>query len=171
MGFSIPLWLFLLPAIAVLYFLFKPKDESISTVALNEEAREDARKKLDELCKSGINTMTIEEIVAATGGTTRGTAAYLIRKELKCANFDGTLSLEEREQARKEEGEIGVLSPKLICPHCQTRNQVYKKIGVERREKTTDTTNLTAAILSGTQTTVRKVTQLHCKNCTTTWDI
>jgi hypothetical protein len=76
------------------------------------------------------------------------------------------------EQASREEvKQIGFSVPKVICPHCQTKGQVFKKDGAQRRDTTSDTSNLTAAVLHGTKTTVRKVNQLHCKNCTTTWDV
>ena len=138
----------------------------------NEEKRiRMIREKFDAIDRKIMLSMTVDEIALATDSSNRGVIARLSRHKIKCKNFDGSISAEERAEKREIEKSIGELMPKIICPHCQTKGQVHKKLGVERRENTTDTTNLTAAILSGTKTTVRKVTQLHCTNCETAWDI
>jgi len=118
-----------------------------------------------------ISSMTIVEITIAVGGSERSTVARLCRLKIKCANFDGSISFEDRELAQKEANLIGTLVQQLICPHCQTQGQVYKKLNADKVATTTDTTSRTSAVLSGTQRTVSKVTQLHCKHCSTTWTI
>ena len=136
-----------------------------------EERKRIIIEKYNSIERSAMLSMTIEEIASATGSTVRFVASRMCRDQIKCKDFDGSLSPEERETSRAIEKKIGILAPKVICPHCQTKGQVHKKMGVKRYENTTDTTNLTAAILSGKKTSAREVTQLHCTNCETAWDI
>ena len=148
-----------------------PGDSSEKEKAREKERRRIVEEKFDSIERSKILGMTLEEIASATGSTIRSVAAKIRREKIKCKDYDGSISDEELEKKMVIETKIGILVPQIICPHCQTRGQVHRKIGVERYERTTDTTNLTAAILSGTKTTVKKVTQLHCTNCETAWDI
>jgi len=118
-----------------------------------------------------VSSMSIDEITKAVGGSTRSTAARLCKLKIKCADYDGSISFEDRERAQKEANLIGTLVQQLICPHCQTKGQVYKKLNADKVATTSDTTSRTSAVLSGTQRTVSKVTQLYCKHCSTTWTI
>ena len=72
--------------------------------------------------------------------------------------------------ARDEQNRIGLLSPKMKCPHCDTKGQVYMKKDAKERE-TTQSSHLTVAVLQGQKITTKAVTQLHCKNCSATWNI
>jgi hypothetical protein len=139
-----------------------------------------AGKKFEALGDS-IKTMTIEQISAATGLTERGLRARMIRHGLVCANYDGDeikkrLDAEEGKSApqlsveRIEKQTIGTLSSKVKCPHCDTIGQVYKNTNATQTE-TTQSARLTAILLEGERITTKKVTQFHCKNCETTWNI
>jgi hypothetical protein len=156
---------------ALAYYLFFSGSSSKNSAENEEERIRVIGEKFNAIDSKKMLRMTVEEIASATDSTSRGVIARLSRHKLKCKDFDGSISIEERAEKKEIEKNIGKLMPQIICPHCQTKGQVHKKLGVERRENTTDTTNLTAAILSGTKTTVRKVTQLHCTNCETAWDI
>ena len=105
-----------------------------------------SREKFDAIDPSEMLEMTTYDIASATDSTRRSVIASLSRNKIKCKDFDGSMSVEERAEMR----ERGILSPKIICPHCQTNGQVHKKMFVEDR---------------------RRVTQLNCMNCGTGWDI
>lgn len=164
-------WIILFGIGGLVYYFFSSNSRAINSAELDEARIREISNKFDGIEPAELKKMTVAEIAVSTGSTERGIIARLIRRQLQSKDFDGTMSAEERARRREVEKNIGALSPQIICPHCQVKGQVYKKLGVDRRENTTDTTNLTAAILSGTKTTVRKVTQLHCVNCDTTWDI
>ena len=116
-----------------------------------------------------LNGMTVDQIVKATGASSRRSIiARLSGRKLKCADFDGTI---DRVKERAEQISIGYPKPEVICPHCAIKGKVFLKTDVEKIFKTTDVTNTTAAILSGTKATVEKVSQMYCKNCTVTWTI
>lgn len=141
----------------------------------NNEREKESRRIIDEkfssIDVSRMLGMTSEEIASETGASFRHIFFLLISRKIKCKDFDGSISSEEREKIKEIEKSIGRLVPQIICPHCQTKGQVHKQMDVKRSETTTDITNMTAAILSGTKLTVKKVTQLHCTNCGTAWDI
>lgn len=125
---------------------------------------------LNKLTKRQVKNMTVHAIKTKIGN---GCEDWMVMVKLQsnkweCDDYDGTVSSEDRAYSRKT---IGTKNPRLICPHCQIKGGVYKKLDETRREQTRDSTNITAAILKGVQTTTRKVTQLHCVNCDTTWDI
>lgn len=164
-------WIVLLGIGALAYYFYSSNGGTSNSSEVDEARTREISNKFDEIKPAVLKKMTVTEIAVFTGGTDRGIIARLSRRQLQSKDFDGTISSEERAKGREVEKNIGTVSSQIICPHCQVKGQVYKKLGVARRENTTDTTNLTAAILSGTKTTVRKVTQLHCVNCHTTWDI
>lgn len=128
-----------------------------------------------------IKTMTIAQIAAATGLSERGLRVRMGRGGLVCADYDGVetqkrfdadkgKSESQLREERMEKERIGALSPKVKCPHCDTVGQVYKKTNATQTE-TTQSNRLTAAVLEGQKITSKRVTQFHCKNCETTWNI
>ena len=128
------------------------------------------REKFNAL-KNQMSEMTADEIAIATGASRRSVIARLSSRKIKCKDFDGRVSVEDRQKLIKEQELIGVLRPEVICTQCNVKGQVYEKNNADKISTTSDTTNLTAAILSGTKRTVEKVTQMHCKNCQVTWTI
>jgi phage FluMu protein Com len=138
------------------------------------------RQKFDAL-GDAIDDMTVAQIAVAVGGSERSIKTKLIRAGRSCADFDGedvrkTIDANEGKSAsqlrseRMEKEKIGILSPKVKCPHCDTIGQVYKNTNATQTE-TTQSSRLTAAVLEGQKITSKKVTQFHCKNCETTWTI
>lgn len=139
-----------------------------------------SRKKFLAL-RGRIETMTVAEIAAATGLTERSICAMMVSHGLECRNFDGdkikrSMEADEGKSAlqlsaeRIEKQTIGRLSSKVKCPHCDTIGQVYKNTNATQIE-TTQSDRLTAVLLEGQRITSKKVTQFHCKNCETTWNI
>lgn len=115
--------------------------------------------------------MTKEQIATAVGLSERIVVTLLMSKKIKCLDFDGTISIEERSRLAKELKVIGRLSPEIICQFRQIKGRVFKKTNAIQVEYQSNNTNITAAILSGTTITKRMVTQLHCQNCYTTWSV
>ena len=64
---------------------------------------------------------------------------------------------------------FGVLNEHLICPHCQTKGLVR----VKQTVRTVTSTGKVGGILktNTTSKTTAVVTQHHCDQCGTTWDI
>lgn len=164
----------------VVYKMLTNGGEGKLTEAESLEKSRIAGEKLNALGNS-IKTMTIAQIVAATGMTERGLKTRMIRRELVCADYDGVetkkrldadagKSASQLSAERMEKQTIGTLSPKVKCSHCDTIGQVYKNTNATQTE-TTQSSRLTAAILEGQKITNKKVTQFHCKNCETTWNI
>jgi len=127
-------------------------------------------KKFNESVDSMAN-MTKEQIATAVGLSERIVVTLLMNKKIKCLDFDGTISFEERERLAKELRVIGRLSPEIICQLCQIKGRVFKKTNAIQVEYHSNNTNMFSAILSGTSITKRMVTQLHCQNCYTTWSV
>ena len=130
---------------ALVFFLFFLGIESYNAPKRNRIQRE----KFDAIEQSEMLHMTVSYIANATDSTHRSVVARLSSNKIKCKDFDGSISSEERAEKREIEN-LGKLSPKIICPHCQKKGQVHKKMFVEHR---------------------RRVTQLNCMNCGTGWDI
>ena len=64
---------------------------------------------------------------------------------------------------------FGCTNPQLICPHCQTKGTVRAK-GAERLLSTTG--KIGGILKTNTKSTTKQyVTQHHCDNCGSTWDI
>ena len=145
-----------------------------------EESLKIARNKFAAL-GDGIKTMTIAQIAVAIGVPERLLIMWMVRHRLVCADYDGD-AVAKRDEAdkgksaaqlsaeRMEKQTIGTLSPKVKCPHCDTIGQVYKNTNATQTE-TTQSDRLTAVLLEGQRITSKKVTQFHCKNCETTWNI
>jgi len=152
--------------VVVVYIFFKEKEKELEKERVKEYRRIN-EEKFNSIERSKIPGMYVEEIVSATGCSHQVVFMILYREKIKCRDFDGTISDEEREKIKKIEKELGRLVPQLICPHCQTKGQVHKKMDVTRYE----TITTSKAILDGKKTTKKQVTQLHCTNCGTAWDI
>ena len=72
------------------------------------------------------------------------------------------------ERARQEQVNtvlFGAVVPQLVCPHCTVAGQVRSKVAVR------STTSVTNTIAKVSATTNQQVTQRHCDNCQSTWDI
>lgn len=163
----------------ILKQLFYYFDERSIKLSPEEEAEHDkeqerlSKARLDifnSLTEKEIKNMTLSQIQAKVGNgcSPAWVMTFMQRRKFDCVDYDGSISSEERSFAKKT---IGTKNSRLICPHCQEKGGVYKKLDVARREETRDSTNVTAAILKGVQTTTKKVTQLHCVKCDTSWDI
>ena len=63
----------------------------------------------------------------------------------------------------------GVLAVKIICPHCNEKGGVWRNENVPVNELTRETG--IGAVIGKRTVTEKKVTNLHCKNCKTTWAI
>lgn len=64
---------------------------------------------------------------------------------------------------------FGSLNEHLICPHCQTKGSVRAK-SVSRTE--TSTGKVGGILKTNTKSSITKyVTQHHCDECRTTWDV
>ena len=64
---------------------------------------------------------------------------------------------------------FGPINEHLICPHCQTRGTVHARMAV----RSSTSTGKVGGILKTdtTSTTTTTVTQHHCDQCGTTWDV
>ena len=155
----------LLVLIAFGFYIFNKKNNE----KIDKEV-EQAKEKFNAL-RNQMSEMTVDEIAVATGASRRSVIARLSVRKIKCKDFDGRISVEDRQKQIKEQESIGILRPEVICTLCNVKGQVYEKNNADKISTTSDTTNLTSAILSGTKRTVEKVTQMHCKNCEVTWTI
>ena len=159
-----------------LFYYFDERSTKLSPEEQTAHDKEQERQTkarhdiFNSLTDKEIKKMTLSQIEAKVGnGCSRvWVMTFMQRRKLDCVDYDGSITSEERSFAKKT---IGTKNSRLICPHCQEKGGVYKKLDVTRREETRDSTNVTAAILKGVQTTTKKVTQLHCVNCDTSWDI
>jgi hypothetical protein len=64
---------------------------------------------------------------------------------------------------------FGVLAAKITCPHCNEKGKVWRNQNVKVNELTRETG--IGAVIGKKTITEKKVTNLHCKNCGTTWSI
>ena len=79
------------------------------------------------------------------------------------------LKEEEVKATRAAAKRRGALAEKIVCPHCNEKGQVWRRTDVSRTE---ETTGVGLAVLSVNKTrTNKKVTELRCGNCATTWDV
>lgn len=74
-------------------------------------------------------------------------------------------SQNERMAVRMHESQYGSKNPNLICPHCQTKGDVRNKLAEEV------TTTKVVPIIGNNIRTKKQITQMHCDNCQTTWNI
>jgi hypothetical protein len=86
------------------------------------------------------------------------------------------VALEAREAKRLERARIAAQPGQIICPHCQTRGQVERRL--VRRKKGLSGGKTTGAVLTGGTSLLltglsRKetATEMHCRNCGTTWNV
>lgn len=64
---------------------------------------------------------------------------------------------------------FGPINENLVCPHCQTRSMVHMK---KATRVATSTGQVGGILKSNTKSTVKTVvTQHHCDQCSSTWDI
>ena len=131
---------------------------------------EERLNRLRNIKQAEFKKMTVQEIVTKVGNGCEPwmVMTFLRGRKWECADHDGGMSILEN---RQRDDMVGKRNPRLVCPHCQEKGGVFKKLDVTRSQETRNTTNVTAAIMSGKHTTTRKVTQLHCVKCDTTWDI
>jgi hypothetical protein len=61
--------------------------------------------------------------------------------------------------------QFGDSNPNLVCPHCQTKGQVRSKAAEEV------TSTKVVPVVGNTIKARKKVTQMHCDNCGTTWNV
>ena len=82
-------------------------------------------------------------------------------------------SVEKKLAARRREDPMGYafgsLNEHLVCPHCQTKGAIRVKPEI----RTVTSKGTVGGILkTNTQTrTATQVTQHHCDQCATTWDV
>ena len=71
--------------------------------------------------------------------------------------------------AEKNNYIFGPINEHLICQHCQTRGTVHARMAV----RSSTSTGKVGGILKTdtTSTTTTTVTQHHCDQCGTTWDV
>ncbi len=166
--------------VAFIFYKISNRGGGNITEAESREQIKTAGEKFIALGDS-IKTMTIAQISAATGLAERAVKVRIYRHGLVCADCDGVEFLKRLEAdeskstsqlsaEQMEKQTIGTLSPKVKCPHCTTIGQVYKNTNATQTE-TTQSARLTAILLEGQKITSKKVTQFHCKNCETTWNI
>ncbi len=61
--------------------------------------------------------------------------------------------------------QFGDVNPNLVCPHCQTKGKVRSKASEEI------TSTKVVPVVGNTIKARKKVTQMHCDNCGTTWNV
>lgn len=100
--------------------------------------------------------------------------AYWIRMELRRYGFMTDYSrdrgYDDPESDRRSElkREFGDLKQNVVCPHCQTKGQVYAQKGQEiTRSRDAD---LVGAVIGKKQVTTKEVTVLSCTNCEMQWN-
>jgi hypothetical protein len=98
------------------------------------------------------------------------------KSELK--GFDKKEKILKKEREENEEGYrkrqntrwAGSISPNLVCPHCQTKGEVYKKT-VQLKETSREKGIIGATIGRKTITNKGRATEMYCENCETTWQV
>ncbi|MDD2609398.1 MAG: hypothetical protein PHX60_06825 [Giesbergeria sp.] len=77
--------------------------------------------------------------------------------------------LQRKKHEKYLQNAFGCTNPKLICPHCQIQGTIRAK----SEKRLLSTTGKIGGILktNTTSTTIQHVTQHHCDNCGSTWDI
>lgn len=142
---------------------------------LSEEKENDLevkRQKFDAL-GDRIKSMTVAEIVAATGQTRRRVIATLVRRGVSCSDYDGEQKKKQMETPGASEAAMksiiedsgksrryGLINPVLICPHCQVKGKVRSSIGPNEAVLTTSNTYKAKAS-----------TKMHCDSCGTDWTV
>lgn len=69
------------------------------------------------------------------------------------------------EQKARVDAVWGAVNEALVCPHCQVKGRVHSMAAT----RTSTAVSNTIARVSASTTT--SVTQRHCENCNTTWDV
>lgn len=65
----------------------------------------------------------------------------------------------------RHESQFGDKNPNLVCPHCQTKGEVRSKTAEEV------TSTKVIPVVGNTIRARKKVTQMHCDKCSTTWNV
>jgi hypothetical protein len=117
-----------------------------------------------------------------------GVVALIIAKIIKNAKMtpeqrqkekDDLAQKQRNEQASLERQKrietYGLMSPEMICPHCQTKGQistkpVKRKKGVSGAKVTGALLTLGVSVLATGLSRKEGLTQAHCGNCNSTWD-
>ena len=68
----------------------------------------------------------------------------------------------------KEYNEFGLHAPKVICPHCSEKGNVWRNENATREERSQEA-GFVGAVIGRKTVTKKQVTQMHCKNCSTSW--
>ena len=82
------------------------------------------------------------------------------------------INKEVQEAIRKEQREerkFGSLASKIVCPHCNEKGKVWRNEKATATERTRETG--IGAVIGRKTVTYKHITNLHCKNCGTTWSI
>jgi hypothetical protein len=94
-------------------------------------------------------------------------------KKEKTLNAEAKLEKVQKERqiasGKAHREKYGVLAAKITCPHCNEKGQVWRNQDVNVNELTRETG--IGAVIGKRTITEKKVTNLHCKNCGTTWSI
>tara|TARA_B100000963_G_C22440637_1_gene586390 strand:- start:91 stop:750 length:660 start_codon:yes stop_codon:yes gene_type:complete len=77
---------------------------------------------------------------------------------------------QERKKAEKRENRIshGLIAGKVICPHCQVKGKVRRKVGM-KIEETRQSGLVGGLIGQKTVTSKGNITRFYCENCGTKW--
>ena len=99
-------------------------------------------------------------IGAIIGGIEQGKAADAKRKALGFSAIDAL--------------EHGEPNPEIVCPHCQMKGRVLtkpikKKAGISGAKATGALLTGGVSVLATGLSRKEAVTELHCKNCSSTW--
>ena len=71
-------------------------------------------------------------------------------------------------EVTKEYNEFGLHAPKVICPHCSEKGNVWRNENATREERSQEA-GFVGAVIGRKTVTKKQVTQMHCKNCSTSW--
>lgn len=92
-----------------------------------------------------------------------------LSKEDKDSYLETKKRISEQQTKIMEEGrrnlDLGCINPNLVCPHCQTKGHVRSKSAEEI------TRTKVVPVVGNTIQAKKKVTQMHCDNCATTWNV
>lgn len=116
-----------------------------------EKKRSEVREKFERL-KPNLVNMTLAQIASEIGDTERFVIYKIGREKLYCLDWDGS-----DPEIKKR---YGSLQPRIVCPHCNTKECVRKKDG--KGEVVLNSRNLYRQ---------KDVLEMHCDNCRMDWII
>ena len=117
-----------------------------------EERTSRERHEKFESLKPNLVNMTLSQIASEIGATERSAASKMSRSGLYCLDFDGS----DPEKRRR----FGSIQPRIICPHCHTKECVRKIAG--KGDVVLNTKNLERP---------KDILKMHCDNCNMDWII